>query len=332
MFQKTKGCKAMKPFVFIDRPIPAEVEAYIAEHCDYSIWGRREKMPSEVLLENMAKAEGLITSGRKIDERFLDIAPKLKVVSTVSVGYNHFDVEAMKARSVIGTHTPDVLNETVADLVFALILSSARRIAELDHYVREGLWKPENNESLFGIDVHHASIGIIGMGRIGEAIAQRAKFGFGMKVHYSNRSRKPEAEKKFDATYMTMDELLRTSDFIVLMTPLTPDTVRMIGREQFQMMKRSAIFINASRGQTVDEAALIEALQEGTIRAAGLDVFEQEPVAADNPLLKMPNVVVVPHIGSATERTRFDMAMLAAQNLVKAVTGQIPPNIVAELR
>lgn len=322
----------MKPKVFIDRPIPAEVEAYIAEHCDYSLWDRKERMPREVLLEHAAEAEGLLTSGRKIDQSFLDIAPKLKAVSTISVGYNHFDVAAMKARGVIGTNTPDVLDETVADLVFALILSTARRITELDRYVKDGLWKPADNENLFGTDVHHASLGIIGMGRIGEAIARRAKFGFGMDVRYYNRSRKPEAERQFGASYMTLEELLGTSDFIVLMTPLTPETTRFIGREQFRMMKRSAIFINASRGQTIDEAALIEALQEGTIQAAGLDVFEHEPVAADNPLLRMPNVVALPHIGSATARTRFDMAMLAARNLVLAVTGQTPPNVVKELK
>lgn len=321
----------MKPTVFIDRPIPAEVEAYIAEHCNYFVWNSKERIPREVLLEKMAEADGLLTAGRKVDQSFLDIAPKLKAVSTVSVGYNHFDVSAMRARGVVGTHTPEVLDETVADLVFALILSTARRIAELDRYVKEGLWKPEDGENLFGIDVHHATLGIIGMGRIGEAIARRAKFGFEMSVRYCNRSRKEEAERKFGAVYTSMEELLRTSDFILLMTPLTPETVKLIGREQFRMMKRTAIFINASRGQTVDEVALIEALREGTIRAAGLDVFEKEPVAADNPLLRMPIVVTLPHIGSATFRTRFDMAMLAARNLVLAVTGQTPPNIVPEL-
>jgi gluconate 2-dehydrogenase len=322
----------MKPKVFIDRPIPAEVEAYIAEHCDSSIWNSKERIPREVLLERVADIEGLLTFARKIDQSFLGIAPKLKAVSTSSVGYNHFDLEAMKARGVIGTHTPYVLDETVADLVFALMLSAARRVAELDRYVKEGLWKPSDGENLFGIDVHHASLGIIGMGRIGEAIARRAKFGFEMDVRYYNRSRNEDAERKFGASYMQLEELLQTSDFIVLMTPLTAETTRLIGQDRFRLMKRSAIFINASRGQTVDEAALIEALQDGTIRAAGLDVFEQEPVAADNPLLRMPNVVALPHIGSATARTRFDMAMLAARNLVMAVTGQTPPNVVKELR
>lgn len=321
----------MKPYVFIDRPIPSEVEAYIAEHCDYTMWNRSYPIPPDVLQEQLLKADGLLTSGRKIDTSFLEAAPRLKAVSTISVGYNHFDVTAMKARGVIGTNTPDVLNETVADLVFALILGAARRIPELDRYVKDGLWKRGDNENLFGIDVHHSTLGIIGMGRIGEAIARRAKFGFSMEVSYYNRSRREQAERQYGAVYMPLDELLRTSDFVLLMTPLTQETARLIGREQFKLMKKTAIFINASRGQTVDESALIESLQEGTIRAAGLDVFDREPVDPDNPLLRMPNVVTLPHIGSATACTRFDMAMLAARNLVFAVNGQTPPNVIAEL-
>jgi gluconate 2-dehydrogenase len=321
----------MKPYVFIDRPIPAEAEEYIAEHCNYSIWNQKDPISPDVLQEKLSQAKGLLTSSRKIDSSLLKIAPELKAVSTITVGYNHFDIEAMKARGVIGTNTPDVLNETVADLVFALILSTARRTSELDRYVKDGLWKPGDNENLFGIDVHHSTLGIIGMGRIGEAIARRAKLGFNMEVSYYNRSRRENAEQQYGAVYMSLDELLRTSDFILLMTPLTPETVRLIGRDQFRMMKKTAIFINASRGQTVDETALIEALQEGTIRAAGLDVFESEPIVVDNRLLRMPNVVTLPHIGSATARTRFDMAMLAAHNLVLAVTGKIPPNVVKEL-
>jgi glyoxylate/hydroxypyruvate/2-ketogluconate reductase len=321
----------MKPYVFIDRPIPTEVEAYIAEHCAYSIWDRKDPIPTDVLQEQLLQANGLLTSGRKIDSNFLEAAPELMAVSTITVGYNHFDVKAMKAHGVIGTNTPDVLNETVADLVFALILSTARRTPELDRYVKDGLWQPGDNENLFGIDVHHSSLGIIGMGRIGDAIARRAKFGFNMEVSYYNRSRRESSEQQYGAIYKTLEELLRTSDFVLLMTPLTPETSRLIGREQFKMMKKTAIFINASRGQTVDETALIEALHEGTIHAAGLDVFEQEPIGPDSPLLRMPNVVTLPHIGSATARTRFEMAMLAARNLVLAVTGQTPHNVVPEL-
>lgn len=322
----------MKPKVFIARNVPREVEDYIAEHCTYDKWDRPELIPRDALLASLSDAEGLLTFGGKIDDELLDHAPKLKVVSTMSVGYNHFDLAAMKARGVMGTNTPDVLNETVADLIFALILAAARRVTELDRYVKEGHWKRGNNQNLFGLDVHHKKLGIIGMGGIGEAVARRAKWGFQMDILYHNRSRKPEAESELGATYCTMDQLLQEADFIVLMTPLTPETQRLIGQREFELMKPSAIFINASRGQTVDEQALITALEQKTIYGAGLDVFEREPVSPDNPLLKLPNVITLPHIGSATSKTRFDMAMLAAENLVAALSGRIPPQLVKELR
>ncbi|WP_229750201.1 2-hydroxyacid dehydrogenase [Paenibacillus nasutitermitis] len=322
----------MKPGIFIDRRIPAEVEAYLAEHCVIDKWEHTDPIPRETLLSRIGEAEGLLTSGTKINNELLEHAPGLKVVSSISVGYNHFDIPAMKQRGVIGTNTPDVLNDTVADLVFALILGSARRVAELDHYVKEGLWKPENGEKWFGTDVHHATLGIIGMGRIGETIARRAKYGFDMDVIYHNRSRKPEAEEQLGVRYESMDKLLSESDFIVLMAPLTPQTEGLIGRSEFNLMKKTAIFINASRGQTVDEQALIEALKEGVISGAGLDVYQKEPVDVSNPLLQMPNVLTLPHIGSATAKTRFEMAMLAARNLVAALQGGTPPQLLNEFK
>ncbi|HEY0828613.1 MAG TPA: D-glycerate dehydrogenase, partial [Bacilli bacterium] len=255
-----------------------------------------------------------------------------KVVSNITVGYNNFDLEAMKARGVMGTNTPHVLDETVADLVFGLMLSAARRLPELDRLVTAGGWRTGRDEVLYGVDVHSATLGIIGLGRIGEAIARRAKFGFNMEVLYYNRHHNVEAETKLGVKYRELPALLESSDYVLLMTPLTPQTEKMIGKAEFAMMKKSAIFINASRGKTVDEQALIEALQHGEIRAAGLDVYEQEPVAADNPLLHMDNVVTLPHIGSATAKTRLDMAMLAAQNLVDAVYGVKPSCLVKELQ
>jgi gluconate 2-dehydrogenase len=322
----------MKPKVFIAKPIPSKVEDYIAEHCDYRKWDSEEAIPRSQLLEELSDVDGLLISGGKIDQELLDHAPKLKVVSNLSVGYNNFDLAAMKAREVMGTNTPNVLNETVADLVFGLILATARRIPELDRYVKDGKWQSENDEHLFGVDVHHAKLGIIGMGRIGETIARRGKYGFSMDVLYYNRTRKAAAEQSLGVKYCTLQELLQESDFVVLMTPLTAETVHLIGREELALMKKTAIFINTSRGQTLDEEALIDALEKGGIRGAGLDVFGQEPVDLNNPLLKMPNVVTLPHIGSATEITRFDMAMLGARNLVKAVSGEVPPNLVEELR
>jgi gluconate 2-dehydrogenase len=322
----------MKPKVFIARPIPAEAEEYIAQYCDYRKWDHEDPIPREQLFAELADADGLLMTGGRIDEELLRHAPKLKVVSSISVGYNNFDIEAMKSRNVMGTNTPYVLDDTVADLVLGLMISTARRIPELDKLVREGKWQKGPDQHLFGVDVHHAKVGIIGMGRIGEAIAKRARFGFDMDVVYYNRRRKLDVEERLGASYRSLEDLLSESDFVVLMTPLTPETTHYIRAEHFDRMKNTAIFINASRGKTVDEQALIEALRASKIRAAGLDVFAKEPVEPDNPLLSMPNVVAVPHIGSATAQTRLDMAMVAAKNLVKAVTGERPPNVVEELK
>ncbi|SDN10407.1 gluconate 2-dehydrogenase [Fictibacillus solisalsi] len=322
----------MKPYVYLARPVPEEVENYIAEHCSYDKWEGLEPIPRSELLKKLGEAEGLMITGEKIDDELLDHAPNLKVVSNISVGYNNFDTDAMKRRNIIGTNTPDVLNETVADLALALMLSAARRVPELDKLVKEGKWEKKSDEPLFGVDVHGKTLGIIGMGRIGEAIGRRAKFGFNMEILYHNRHRKMETEKQLDASYVSQEELLQKSDFVLLMVPFTEETKHLMGREQFAQMKNSAIFINTSRGQTVDEVALTEALQNGEILAAGLDVFDQEPVSPDNPLLKLQNVVTLPHIGSATYQTRFEMAMLAAENLVAAVTGKEPSTVVGELK
>ncbi|MFM1654736.1 2-hydroxyacid dehydrogenase [Brevibacillus sp. B_LB10_24] len=322
----------MKPHVFIAAKVPAEVEAYVAEHCSYRKWTGDEPIPRGQLLKEVADTEGLLMVGGQIDSELLEHAPRLKVVSNISVGYNNMDWRAMKSRGVMGTNTPYVLDETVADLAFALILSTARRVPELDRHVKEGKWQSKSDEWLFGVDVHKKTLGIIGMGRIGEAIAVRGKYGFGMEVLYYNRRRKPDAEEKLGVSYRSLEDLLRQSDFVVLMIPLNEETKHFMGREQFALMKESAIFINTSRGKTVDEAALIEALQERRIWGAGLDVFAEEPVSPANPLLGMPNVVTLPHIGSATRQTRFNMAMTAAKNLVLAVQGEVPPDLIPELR
>lgn len=318
----------MKPKVYVTYAISEEVEAFLGEHCDVHVWRGGGRVPNDVLLKEIADAEGLYTSGNtadRIDEALLQHAPHLKVVSNVSVGYNNFDTDALRARKIIGTNTPHVLDETVADLAFALILSTARRIVELDRFVKEGNWTASTPyHALYGQDVHHRTLGIIGMGRIGEAIARRAKFGFNMDILYHNRTRKPGAEQELAATYCDLQSLLAKSDYVLLMTPLTPETFQLIGKDEFKLMKKSAIFINVSRGQTVDEQALVDALETGEIHAAGLDVFEKEPVAADNPLLKMPNVVTTPHIGSATATTEAAMAMRAAENIVAVLTGKEP--------
>lgn len=280
----------MKPKIYGTLPIETEVEAYLAEHCEVHTWQGKDPITRQQLLQEIGDIEGLFTSGFRINDELLDHAPNLKVVSNMSVGYNNFDLNAMKKRNIIGTHTPGVLNDTVADLAF-------------------------------GLDVHSATLGIIGMGRIGEVIARRAKFGFNMDVQYYNRNQKPEVEQELKIAYRDLASLLATSDFIVLLTPLTDDTYQLIGEKEFKMMKKSAIFINISRGKTVDEQALIKALQNKEIYGAGLDVFEREPIEKDNPLLAMSNVVSVPHIGSATAKTRDAMSMRAAENLVAGLTG-----------
>jgi gluconate 2-dehydrogenase len=326
------GRNMNRPKVFINKPIPQEVENYIATYCDYSKWNLNETISRESLLKKLSDVDGLLTTGGKIDEELLSHAHNLKVVSNMSVGYNNFDLEAMKNKKVIGTNTPYVLDDTVADLIFGLILSTARRICELDSYVRQGNWTVSDEEVLYGTDVHLCTLGIIGMGRIGESVAKRAKFGFDMEVLYHNRNRKLNIEEKLGVKYSDFESLLKNSDFIVLMTPLTEATCNLIGYKEFELMKKSAIFINASRGQTVNEDALIDALQNKKILAAGLDVYKNEPINNDNPLLNMPNTLLLPHIGSATERTRFNMAMTAAENLIKALLHEVPPNIVPELK
>lgn len=322
----------MKPRVFIPRAVPPEVETYIAEHCDYFMWNDSVPIPEEQYLRRLAEADGLLTTtSDKITREKLDHAPNLKAVSNIGVGYNNFDIGEMKRRGIVGTNTPGVLDETVADLIFGLMLAAARRFAELDARIRAGRWSPADGSSLFGLDVHHRTLGIIGMGRIGEAVARRGKWGFGMNVLYYNRTRKPDAEAELGARYRTMEELLAEADFIVLMTPLTADTRHLIGKNEFDLMKKTAVFVNASRGETVDEQALFEALRDRRIFAAGLDVYQEEPISDSHPLTKLPNAVLLPHIGSATQSTRTDMARLAAENLVAALGGRQPPNVVKEL-
>ena len=320
-----------KPKVLIGAHVPLEVEEYIGKHCEYEKFDKDETISYEMLLGKLHDKEGLLEAFKEIDGNLLNHGPGLKVVSNMSVGYDNFHIEEMKKRGVIGTNTPGVLNDTMADLILGLMLTTARRMAELDSYVKDGSWKLEDEEEHFGKDVHHQTLGIIGMGRIGEAVAKRASLGFDMDVIYYNRNRKPDMEEKLGVKYADLNTLLKESDFVVVMVALTDATYHMIGREEFKLMKKDAILINASRGSTVDEKELIRALEDREIWGAGLDVFEEEPVNSENPLLKMSNVVTLPHIGTSTWKTNDDMAMLAAQNMVKAVLGERPPNIVPEL-
>lgn len=322
----------MRPKVVITKKIPGEVEEYIGKFCDYCILDGETPVTDEAFLKELSDADGLLTTGIKINETLLDQAPNLKIVSDISVGYDNFDLAVMEKRKIMGTHTPYVLDETVADLALGLMLSVARRLPELDRFVRDGKWGEVEEEQLFGIDVHHATLGIIGMGRIGESIARRAKCGFNMNVLYYNRNRKIETEQELGVQFTPFNDLLRESDFILLMTPLTKETYHLIGEKEFDLMKKSAIFINTSRGKTVDEQALIHALDNGSIYGAGLDVFHEEPLPGDHPLFERKNAVLAPHIGSATAKVRFDMAMKAAENVVAGVMGERPTDLVKELK
>lgn len=273
-------------------------------------------------------ADGIIGLDLLVDEDLLNKAPNLKIVSNVSVGYNNLDMDALTRHRIMATNTPGVLTDTVADMAFGLILSTARRIPELDHYVKVGKWTESLTSEHYGTNVHHKTLGIIGMGRIGNAIAKRAHHGFDMNILYHSRTKKPDAEQYFNARYCSLDDLLENSDFVCLITPLTKETEGMIGKEQFKKMKKTGIFINASRGKTIVEEDLIQALKNGDIMAAGLDVFEEEPVDPNNELLKMPNVVTLPHIGSSTHETELAMSELAAKNLELGLSGKRPPNLI----
>lgn len=321
----------MKPKVYIARSLPEPAAAFLERHCQCSYWRGPGEIDAETLAERIGDAEGLLVTGTPIDGSVLKAGPALRVVSNLSAGYNNLDLRAFRERKITATHTPYVLDNTVADLAMALILSSARRVAELDRLVKEGRWVSGMDERLFGLDVHHKRLGIIGMGRIGEAVARRARLGFEMDVVYYNRSRKPEVEQQLGVGYSSLEELLRTSDYVVLLTPLTPETRHLMNEERFKLMKRSAVFVNVSRGETVQEEALIRALEGRLIAGAGLDVYEQEPIGAGHPFLGMDNVVTLPHIGSATAETRNRMAMSAVTNLVNALTGRGPTDVVPEL-
>lgn len=280
------------------------------------------------LRDALPHADALLGASVKLDAELLDLAPKLKAVSSVSVGVDNYDIEYLSRRGILLTNTPDVLTETTADTGFALIMATARRVVELANMVRDGQWKQNIGPQHFGSDVHGKTLGIIGMGRIGEAVAQRGHFGFGMPVIYHSHSPKPAVEARFDARYRSLEDLLREADFVCLTVPLTAETEGLIGAEQFAQMRPETIFINIARGKVVDEQALIAALQNGQIRAAGLDVFEQEPVNPDSPLLKMDNVVATPHMGSATHETREAMARCAVDNLLAALAGERPKDLV----
>lgn len=275
----------------------------------------------------LPKCHGMIGAGRALGREQLAAAHQLEVVSSISVGYDNYDVDYFNERGIMLTNTPDVLTESTADLGFALIMSAARRVAELDAWTRAGQWKRSVDASQFGTDVHGKTLGIVGMGNIGAAIARRGRFGFNMPILYSGNSRKTALEQELGAQFRSLDQLLAEADFVCLVVPLSDKTRHLISRRELSLMKPGAILVNIARGPVVDEPALIEALQNGMIRGAGLDVYEQEPMS-ESPLFSLSNAVTLPHIGSATGETRQAMADRAYANLRSALLGGKPQDLV----
>jgi glyoxylate reductase len=312
-----------KPKVYVSRIIADEGLDLLRDVCELHVWQQKELMPRNEQLKLFADCSGLLTTTDiKVDARLLEACPAVYAISNQAVGYDNIDVAACTAAGVPVGNTPDVLTETTADLAFALILASARRLAEMVEWVKQDRWTPERGmlENL-GTDVHHATLGIIGLGRIGREVARRAG-GFNMAILYHNHNRNRQAEQAFGARYVDKETLLRQSDFVSLHLPLSAETHHYIGPNELKLMKPSAILINSARGQIVDQTALLDALQNGRIAGAGLDVTDPEPTRGDHPLLAQPRVTVLPHIGSATRNTRAKMAERAAQNLINALAGR----------
>ena len=314
-----------KPRIHVARAIFPEVIERLQQHFEVSSNQADEVPTREQLVAALQGRQGLLSTGsERIDDALLDACPDLKICANMAVGYNNFDVAAMTAHGVQGTNAPDVLTETTADLGFALVMAAARRLAESEHFLRAGKWTKWSYDMFMGSDVHGSTLGILGMGRIGQGVARRGAHGFGMRVIYHNRSRlAPDVEAQCQARYVGKDELLAEADHLVLVLPYTPENHHVMGAAELARMKPTATIVNIGRGGLIDENALVQALRERRLAAAGLDVFEGEPRI--NPaLLSVPNVVLTPHIGSASRPTRLAMANLAADNLIAFFDGRGP--------
>ncbi|ABS60994.1 MULTISPECIES: 2-hydroxyacid dehydrogenase [Fervidobacterium] len=314
--------------VFVTYAIPEKGINMLKERFEVDVYTGEEFLSKEEMIKRAEYADAIVTQLRDpIDKEFIYSLKKAKIIANYAVGYNNIDIEAAKERGIYVTNTPGVLTEATADIAFALILAVARRIVESDKFVREGKfvgWKPK---LFLGYDLYGKTLGVIGMGRIGQAVARRA-LGFGMNIVYYNRNRLPEEiEKQYNAKYVNIDELVEISDYISLHTPLTKETYHLINKERIAKMKPNAILVNTARGPVVDEQALYEALKERRIAGAGFDVYENEPVLTPG-LEKLDNVVLLPHIGSATYETRDKMSEIVAINVMEALDGKRPSNCV----
>ncbi|HAF49077.1 MAG TPA: D-glycerate dehydrogenase [Anaerolineaceae bacterium] len=317
------------PFtVFVTRHLTPDAEEKLNAFCIAEYWPEKTPPPYQVLLEKTQKVDGLISMlTDPIDKKIIEGAKNLKVISQVAVGVDNIDLKAAKARKIPVGHTPDLLTDATADLAFALILGAARRLGEAIDYARDGQWQTWSLTNLLGADVHGRTLGIIGMGRIGQAVARRAA-GFEMKILYYNRSRVSEIETELGASYVSLDELLKSADIISLHVPLNKESKGLIGAEQFKLMKEDAILVNTARGEVVDTDALMTALKSNQIGYAALDVTDPEPLPNTHELYQLPNVIITPHIGSATRTTRSAMAILAVDNLIAGLENQPLPKAV----
>lgn len=324
----TEGMPASRPRVYVTRLLPGPALQRLEEQADVEVWEGDLPPPREELIRQADRSRGLLTLlTDRVDRELLESAPDLAVVSNMATGFDNIDVAAASRAGVLVTRTPGVLSETTADFTFALMLAAARRVVEGDRQVRADRWKTWGPQALLGQDLHGETLGIIGMGGIGAQVARRAR-GFGMRILYHSRTPKPSLERRYRMQFLPLPELLRRADFLTLHCPLTPDTHHLIGERELAAMKRNAVLVNTARGPLVDPGALYRALESGQIAAAALDVTDPEPIPAADPLLRLDNLVITPHIASASVATRSRMALLAAENLLEALQGRVPRHTV----
>ncbi|WP_455602890.1 2-hydroxyacid dehydrogenase [Acinetobacter pecorum] len=317
----------MKQKVVVFSQIDADIQNRLEQNYQVSYIQPKLGDVNQQLLQQVRDADGMIGAGRLLNCDNLASATRLKIISSVSVGYDNYDLDYLNERKIYLSHTPHVLTETTADLAFTLLMSAARKVAYLDQWTKQGQWQRTVGEAQFGVDIFGKTLGIIGLGHIGAAIARRGFYGFNMNVLYHNRREKPEIAQGFNAQYCQLDELLQRADFVVVAVDLNADSKALIAAAEFAKMQPHAVLVNISRGPVVDEQALIEALKAKQIFAAGLDVYQKEPLK-ESELFHLDNVVTLPHVGSATAATRKKMAELAYQNLVDALEGRVPRYVV----
>ncbi|WP_218209123.1 2-hydroxyacid dehydrogenase [Acinetobacter sp. F9] len=317
----------MKQKVVVFSQIDADIQNKLEQHYDVAYIQPKLGDVNRQLLQEVQDADGMIGAGRLLNRDNLVTATRLKVISSVSVGYDNYELDYLNEKNIYLSHTPHVLTETTADLAFTLLMSAARKVAYLDHWTKQGQWQRTVGEAQFGLDIFGKTLGIIGLGHIGAAVARRGFYGFNMNILYHNRREKPELAQGLNAQYSDLDELLQRSDFVVIAVDLNADSKALIAAAELEKMQPHAVLVNISRGSVIDEQALIDALKAKQIFAAGLDVYQKEPLK-ESELFQLDNVVTLPHLGSATAATRKKMAELAYQNLVDALEGRVPRYVV----